>query len=76
MIRNDRVPVILSRSAYDLWLDPGIHDPNRLEPLLVPISAELIEAYQVGRLVNDTGNDVSECIRPIDTEKWLPGMSS
>ena len=73
---HDRMPVILSRSAYDLWLDPGIHDPKRLEPLLVPIPAELMEAYPVSRLVNDPGKDVPECIQSIETEDWLPGLSS
>jgi putative SOS response-associated peptidase YedK len=37
---HDRMPVILPRSAYDLWLDPSVHDPKRLEPLLVPFPAE------------------------------------
>ena len=73
---HDRMPVILPRSAYDLWLDPGIHDPKRLEPLLVPIPAELIEAYPVSRLVNDPGNDIPECIQSIEKEDWLPRLSS
>ena len=66
---HDRMPVLLPRTAYDLWLDPGIHDPKRLESLLVPIPAELMEAYPVSRFVNDPGNDVPECIRPIETEE-------
>ena len=73
---HDRMPVILPRSAYDLWLDPGIHDPRRLEPLLVPFPADEMEAYPVSRVVNDPANEVPECIRPIETEDWMPGSSS
>ena len=62
---HDRMPVILPRSAYYLWLDPGIHAPKRLEPLLVPFPAEAMEAYPVSRLVNDPRNDVAECVKPL-----------
>jgi putative SOS response-associated peptidase YedK len=62
---HDRMPVILPRSAYDLWLDPSVHDPKRLEPLLVPFPADQMEAYPVSRLVNDPGNDVPECMAPV-----------
>jgi len=73
---HDRMPVIVPRSAYDLWLDLAVKDPNRLQPLLVPFPAEEMEAYPVSRLVNDPGNDVPECIQSIETEDWLPGLSS
>jgi len=71
---HDRMPVIVPRSAYDLWLDPGIHDPKKLESLLVPFPAEQMEAYPVSRLVNDPGNDAPECIQSIETNDWLPGL--
>ena len=73
---HDRMPVIVPRSAYDLWLDLAVKDPKRLEPLLVPFPAEEMEAYPVSRLVNDPGNDVPGCIQSIETEDWLPGLSS
>jgi len=44
--------------------------------LLVPFSAEQMEAYSVIRLVNDPGNDAPECIQSIEMEDWLPGLSS
>jgi putative SOS response-associated peptidase YedK len=72
---HDRMPVILPRSAYDLWLDPAVHDPKRLEPLLMSFSAEAMEVYPVSRLVNHPGNDVPECIQRIETEDWMPGLS-
>jgi putative SOS response-associated peptidase YedK len=71
---HDRMPVILPKAAYDLWLDSAVHDAKRLEPLLVPFPAEAMEAYPVSRLVNDPGNDVPECIDTIETEGWMPGL--
>ena len=52
---HDRMPVIVPRSAYDLWLDPAVKDPNRLQPLLVPFPTDEMEAYPVSRLVNRPG---------------------
>jgi putative SOS response-associated peptidase YedK len=72
---HDRIPVILSRDQYDLWLDPGVHDPKLLAPLLVPFPSQEMEAFPVSRLVNDPENDVPECIRPIETENWKLGLS-
>jgi putative SOS response-associated peptidase YedK len=73
---HDRMPVIIPREHYELWLDPGIHDPRRLQPLLVPFPAGEMEAYPVNRLVNDPENDVPECIQPIDTRDRMHGLSS
>jgi putative SOS response-associated peptidase YedK len=36
---HDRMPVILSRAGESLWLDPAVHDPARLQPLLTPYPA-------------------------------------
>ena len=72
---HDRMPVILPRSAYDLWLDPRVHDPKRLQHLLVPFAADEMEAYPVSRLVNDPENDLPDCVQPIKREGWIPGMS-
>ena len=60
---HDRMPVIVPRSAYDLWLDLAVKDPKRLQPLLVPFPTDEMEVYPVSRLVNDPGNDVPECMR-------------
>lgn len=61
---HDRMPVILPRAAWDLWLDPD--DPGRdaLEPLLRPCPAAGMEAYPVSTLVNSPANDRPECIAP------------
>jgi putative SOS response-associated peptidase YedK len=44
---HDRMPMILKRSEYDRWLDPG--DPERLPiDLLRPYDSELIKIWTVG----------------------------
>jgi putative SOS response-associated peptidase YedK len=30
---HDRMPVILPRDAYELWLDTAVQEPERLQPL-------------------------------------------
>ena len=63
---HDRVSPLLPASAYDLGLDPDVKDPKKPSPLLVPFSADGMEAYLVGPLVNDPANDVARCIRGAD----------
>lgn len=58
---HDRMPVILHRADHALWLDPEVSEPARIEPLLVPYSADLMEAIKVSTLVNSASNDVPEC---------------
>jgi putative SOS response-associated peptidase YedK len=71
---HERMPVILSPEDYDLWLDPSLHDPRALESLLVPPPSRGWEAYEVGRHVNDPSHDDPECIRPLETRDWMPGL--
>jgi putative SOS response-associated peptidase YedK len=37
---HDRMPVILAPDDYDLWLDPGITDPQRVVDCLRPFDAK------------------------------------
>ena len=59
-----RMPVILDPQAYEMWLDPSIHEPRFLTPLLTPFPSEEMEAYPVSTLVNSPYNDRPECIAP------------
>ena len=59
---HDRMPVILTREAEAVWLDPAIQDPERLLPLLKPYSSEGMEVYPVSTKVNSPANDGPECI--------------
>ncbi len=62
---HDRMPVILTREAEDIWLDPAIQDPTRLLPLLTPYPAEAMVAYPVSTKVNNPAHDSQECIIPL-----------
>jgi putative SOS response-associated peptidase YedK len=63
---HNRMPVILPRDAEAAWLDRSLEDPARLLPLLVPYSAENLDAYAVSPAVNSPRNDSPRCIEPID----------
>jgi putative SOS response-associated peptidase YedK len=67
---HDRMPVILDPSDYDLWLDPGMGDEQRLQSLLRPYPDERMVAYPVSTLVNNPANDDPACIAP------LPGAAT
>lgn len=62
---HHRMPVILDPEDYALWLDPGIRDPEQLQPLLRPYSSEALTAYPVSTRVNNPSNDIPECIEPL-----------
>jgi putative SOS response-associated peptidase YedK len=62
---HDRMPVILGRESFDLWLDPKMEDAGKLQPLLVPHTVEGFEAFPVSRTVNSPANDISGCIEPL-----------
>jgi len=62
---HDRMPVILTKEAESLWLDPAIQDPDKLLPLLKPYPAEEMEAYPVSTKVNSPANEGPACIVPL-----------
>lgn len=49
---HDRMPVILDPTDYAAWLNPENRDAEALAGLLVPYSAERMEAVPVSRRVN------------------------
>ena len=63
---HDRMPVILSREAYDLWLDPGRTDVDVLSDLLKPFDARLMRSFAVSSRLNQVANDDEACSLPIE----------
>jgi putative SOS response-associated peptidase YedK len=63
---HDRMPVILDPDSYDLWLDPGMTDPNVVSELLKPYDARLMRCYPVSTRINHVANDDEECSRPVE----------
>ena len=62
---HDRMPVILQPQDYDLWLDPTVQKPERLQPLLRPLPAEIMGSYRVSSRMNSARIDEPDCIQPI-----------
>jgi putative SOS response-associated peptidase YedK len=61
---HDRMPVILDRDLYDLWLDPDA-EAEDLQRVLRPFPADEMTAYPVSPRVNSAAVDDPECERPI-----------
>jgi putative SOS response-associated peptidase YedK len=62
---HDRMPVILDRDCYDLWLDPGMHDLRVVSDMLKPYDARMMRSYPVSSRVNSVANDDAECSTPV-----------
>lgn len=59
---HDRMPAILPKDDYDLWLDPEFEGKEKLLSLLRPYPADDMKAYPISTLVNSPKNDVPACI--------------
>ena len=62
---HNRMPVIIDRKDFDLWLDPEAQDPAALLALLVPAPPEEMETVPVSRAVNSPAHDAADCIAPL-----------
>lgn len=63
---HDRMPVILARHDYEIWLDPKIQDAEQLKPLLRPSPSDDLIADPVDTLVNNPAFDDPRCIKPLE----------
>ncbi|MEI7989262.1 MAG: SOS response-associated peptidase [Chloroflexota bacterium] len=61
---HDRMPVILPKYSFAMWLNPFEQPVDKLNPLLIPFPAEDMTAIQVSPLVNNAKFDTPECIFP------------
>lgn len=62
---HDRMPVILTKKAERVWLDPEIQDPEVLKELIKPYASGELQAYEVSEAVNSPKNEGAELIREI-----------
>ncbi len=58
---HDRMPVILTKDAEGVWLDPK-SDPQQLLPLLIPYDNDALTTHEVSPLVNSPANDAPRLI--------------
>ncbi|NPA26246.1 MAG: SOS response-associated peptidase [Chloroflexi bacterium] len=66
---HPRMPVILPREAFDLWLRPGELTYDEARPWLAPFPAERMQGYPVTRRVNNPRYDEPDAIRPLPDER-------
>ena len=73
---HDRMPVILERDNYDVWLDPGMSNMKAVSGLLKPYDARLMRCYPVSTRVNQVSNDDKECSAPVKLAAIQTGLFS
>ena len=60
---HERMPVILDPADYGTWLDPGLQEPARLRPLLVPHPSAGMDLYPVSSRVGSPANDDPQLVQ-------------
>jgi putative SOS response-associated peptidase YedK len=71
---HDRMPVILKRDDYELWLDPGMKDVAVISQFLRPFDARQMRAYAVSSRINNVENDDAECAMQGEVKAPPQGM--
>ena len=62
---HDRMPVLLSPSEYDQWLDRNITDPQQLKGFYTPYPADPLQATPISSLINNPRHDSPDCLEPL-----------
>jgi putative SOS response-associated peptidase YedK len=62
---HDRMPVILHREEFGLWLNKDIDDVKQLAELFHPYPSDQLAEYVVAKEVNSPGNDSPRLIAPV-----------
>jgi len=62
---HHRMGAILEKEDFDIWLQPGEANPEELQALLKPYTAEKMNYHQVSTFVTKKENDSEICISPI-----------
>jgi putative SOS response-associated peptidase YedK len=71
---HDRMPVILDRADYDLWLDPGMRNVDAATEMLKPYDSRIMRCYPVSSRVNNVINDDKECSAPVELTEVKGGL--
>ncbi len=62
---HDRMPVILSPEAFDLWLDCARVDAKTAAALIAPAPDNLLEVREISSAVNRVANDSAALLKPV-----------
>jgi putative SOS response-associated peptidase YedK len=63
---HDRMPVILRKDDYDVWLDPGMTNVQVISELLKAYDARLMRSYPISTRINHVANDDEDCSRSVE----------
>src|SRR5215831_12316953 len=66
---HDRMPVILDRESYELWLDPGVTSVQVVSEILKPYDPRLMRSYPISTRINHVANDDEGCSQPVELVK-------
>jgi len=73
---HDRMPVILDRESYDLWLDPGMTNVQVVSEVLKPYGARIMRSYPISMWINYAANDDEACSRRVEHADVQSGLFS
>ena len=65
---HDRMPVLLPRDVWQVWLDPDQQDQELLRSLLGPAPDGVLEMHPVSRRVNDVREDGPDLVDAVPEE--------
>lgn len=63
---HERMPVIIDKTDFDIWLDPANQDTEQLNSLLMPNETASLQMYPVSSEVNNPRHDKAELLKPIN----------
>jgi putative SOS response-associated peptidase YedK len=69
---HSRMPVVLERDAWSVWLDRAMRDPADVDHLLVPAGEATLTRRPVSALVNSVQNNGPELIEAADPTPPAP----
>jgi putative SOS response-associated peptidase YedK len=73
---HDRMPVILDKDDYDVWLDPGMQNVAVVSEMLKPYDAKSMRSYPASTRINHVANDDQECSRIVEPATMQKGLFS
>jgi putative SOS response-associated peptidase YedK len=65
---HDRMPVIIKRSDYQRWLEPGSMERPPID-LLRPYDSDKMKAWRVAKKINNTRNNEQSLGEPLKDDK-------
>ncbi|MBD2395038.1 SOS response-associated peptidase [Cyanobacterium aponinum FACHB-4101] len=68
---HPRMPIILKKCAYQIWLDKSIQDPKLLSEILQSNLKDNLHFYPVNEAVNSVKNNYPELLEPEKVSKQL-----